>query len=96
MDAQLNNTILNWTQQYHGLLRRLEKNRFLLIFEKRDLKRAVEAKFSILEEINQIIKRLRAVFQKEDAIKSDIIDVLSEFLPNFHHIDTGKGLDGRM
>jgi len=54
MDAQLNNTIMNWAQQYHGLLRRLEKNRFLLIFEKRDLKKAVESKFSILEEINSV------------------------------------------
>ena len=54
MDAQLNNTIMNWAQQYHGLLRRLEKNRFLLIFEKRDLKKAIESKFSILEEINSV------------------------------------------
>ena len=54
MDAQLNNTIMNWAQQYHGLLRRMEKNRFLLIFEKRDLKKAIESKFSILEEINSV------------------------------------------
>lgn len=54
MDARLNNTIMNWAQQYHGLLRRLEKNRFLLIFEKRDLKQAVETKFSILQEINAV------------------------------------------
>ena len=55
MDAKLNNTIMRWVQQYHGLLRRLEKNRFLLIFENRDLKRAVESKFSILEEINRVV-----------------------------------------
>lgn len=54
MNAKLNNIILDWAQQYHGLLRRLEKNRFLLIFEKRDLKKAVESKFSILEEINSV------------------------------------------
>ena len=54
MDAKLNNTVMNWVQQYHGLLRRLEKNRFLLIFEKRDLKRAAESKFPILEEINSV------------------------------------------
>lgn len=55
MDAKLNNVIMRWSQQYQGLLRRLEKNRFLLIFEKRDLKRAAETKFSILEEINNIV-----------------------------------------
>ncbi len=54
LNARLNNTILKWAQGYHGLLRRLEKNRFLLVFEKRDLKRAKEGKFSILEEIHEI------------------------------------------
>ncbi len=54
LDARINNTIMKWAQGYHGLLRRLEKNRFLLVFEKRDLKRAVETKFSILEDIHEI------------------------------------------
>ena len=54
LDARINNTILNWVQEYHGLLRRLEKNRFLLIFEKRDLKQIRDAKFSILERIHEI------------------------------------------
>jgi len=54
LDARINNMILNWTKEYHGLLRRLEKNRFLLIFEKRDLKQAMDSKFSILEQIHEI------------------------------------------
>ena len=54
LNARLNNTILKWAQGYHGLLRRLEKNRFLLVFEKRDLKQAKEGKFSVLEEIHEI------------------------------------------
>ncbi len=54
LDARLNNTILKWAQNYHGLLRRLEKNRFLLIFEKRDLKHAVDTKFSVLEDVHEI------------------------------------------
>ena len=54
LDARLNNTIMKWAQDYHGLLRRLEKNRFLLIFEKRDLKLIREGKFSILEQIHEI------------------------------------------
>ena len=54
LDAQINNAITSWTESYHGLLRRLEKNRFLFVFEKRDLKRAIEDKFSILEDIHQI------------------------------------------
>lgn len=55
LDAQLNNTIMSWAQEYHGLLRRLEKNRFLLVFEKRDLRLATESKFSVLEKIHEII-----------------------------------------
>lgn len=55
LDAQLNNTIMNWAQEYHGLLRRLEKNRFLLVFEKRDLRLATESKFAVLENIHEIV-----------------------------------------
>ena len=54
MNARINDTITQWTEGYHGLLRRLERNRFLFVFEKRDLQRAVEDKFSILESIHEI------------------------------------------
>ena len=54
LNAKLNDAILKWAEEYHGLLRRLEKNRFLLIIEKRDLKHAVENKFSLLEQIHEI------------------------------------------
>lgn len=54
LDARINNTIMKWAQEYHGLLRRLEKNRFLLIFEKRDLKQMTDSKFTILEQIHDI------------------------------------------
>ena len=55
MNAQLNETITKWTEEYHGLLRRMERNRFLFVFEKRDLNRAMEDKFSLLEDIHQVI-----------------------------------------
>ena len=54
MNAKLNDTITAWTDEYHGLLRKLERNRFLFVFEKKDLSRAVEDKFSLLENIRQI------------------------------------------
>ncbi len=54
LSARLNEAITHWTDQYHGLLRRLERNRFLFVFEKRDLKQAVDGKFSLLEEIHEI------------------------------------------
>ena len=54
LHAKLGDAITQWTDEYHGLLRRLERNRFLFIFEKQHLKRAVEDKFSLLEDIHQI------------------------------------------
>ena len=54
LHARLNEVITNWAEQYHGLLRRMERNRFLFVFEKKDLKHAVENKFSLLEDVHEI------------------------------------------
>ena len=54
LNASLNEAITQWTEDYRGLLRRLERNRFLFIFEKRDLDRAKADKFSLLENIHKI------------------------------------------
>lgn len=54
LSARLNEAIAKWTEDYHGLLRKMERNRFLFIFEKRDLNRAMEDKFSLLEDVHQI------------------------------------------
>ena len=54
LNAKVNDAITKWTEDYHGLLRRMERNRFLFIFEKKDLDRAVEDKFSLLEDIHEI------------------------------------------
>ena len=54
LHARINETITAWTEQYHGLLRRLERNRFLFVFEKKDLKHAIDNKFSLLEDIHEI------------------------------------------
>ena len=55
MNARLNDTITRWTEGYGGLLRKLERNRFLFIFEKRDLQKAAEDKFSLLENIHEVV-----------------------------------------
>ena len=54
LNAKINDAITAWTEGYHGLLRRLERNRYLFVFEKRDLTAATEEKFSLLEDIHQI------------------------------------------
>ena len=54
LNAKLNDAITKWTEGYGGLLRKLERNRFLFVFEKRDLNHAIEDKFSLLEDIHEI------------------------------------------
>ena len=54
LNASLNEAITDWAENYHGLLRRMERNRYLLIFEKRDLQDAINNKFSILEQMHSV------------------------------------------
>lgn len=54
LNARLNDAIGKWAESCSGLLRRLERNRFLMIFEKRDLEMAMEDKFSLLEKAHEI------------------------------------------
>ena len=55
MNAKINDILTNWTDCYHGLLRRLERKRFLFVFESRDLQDAISNKFSLLDEIRQVV-----------------------------------------
>ena len=55
LNARLNDAITEWTEGAGGLLRRLERNRYLFVFEKRDLEAAIEDKFSLLENMHEII-----------------------------------------
>ena len=54
MNAEINDAITSWAEGYHGLLRKLERNRYLLVFEKRHLDDAKKEKFSLLEDIHQV------------------------------------------
>lgn len=47
-------------------------------------------------EVEAIFANLHAVFDRADATKEDVVEVLKEYLPDFHHISKGKSLDGRM
>ena len=55
MDAEINNVITAWAEEYHGLLRKVERNRYLLIFEKRNLDSAVREKFPVVENVHAIV-----------------------------------------
>ncbi|MCO6462374.1 MAG: polysaccharide biosynthesis protein [Saprospiraceae bacterium] len=45
--------------------------------------------------IHNIIDRFEELFEKE-INKSDIVNLLADLLPDFHHIETGKSLDQKM
>ena len=49
-----------------------------------------------LEEIHIMIAKLNSVLFTKEISKALIVDVLSEFLPTFSHIETGKNLDQKM
>ena len=49
-----------------------------------------------MNEIDGIFENLRALFSRESITKADVVDVLKDYLPNFAHIETGKGLDQKM
>ncbi len=54
LNARINGVITAWVEDYHGLFRRLERNRFLLVLEKHELDKAIDGKFSLLEDIHQV------------------------------------------
>ena len=54
MNARINDCITQWCGGFKGLFRRMGSNRFLLVFEKRDLQAAKQDKFSLLENIHEV------------------------------------------
>lgn len=54
------------------------------------------AKRPSIAEVEAIFRELREVFERDGAKKEDVVKVLGRYLGNFHHIEKGKSLDGRM
>ena len=49
-----------------------------------------------LEDIDKLFAQLEDIFHKDDFSKSEIVAVLSDYLPNFEHEEKGKNLDQKM
>lgn len=43
-----------------------------------------------------LIHTLKKAFESDKCNKQEIVDIISDYLPNFNHIETGKSLDGKM
>ena len=54
LDARINDRISDWCKDLGGLLRKYERNRYLFVFEAKDLPRLQDNKFTILDEIRAI------------------------------------------
>lgn len=54
LNAEINTKINEWADQYNGLLRKLERNRYLLLLEAKDLAGIAEEKFSLLETMRSV------------------------------------------
>ncbi len=46
--------------------------------------------------VENLIKELKLIFENNDKGKPEVVKVLSEYLPSFHHIEKGKSLDLKM
>ncbi len=49
-----------------------------------------------IQEIDAIFNQLHQLFDSGNVTKSAIVAILKVYLPNFEHIETGKGLDSKM
>ncbi|MEO5907385.1 MAG: polysaccharide biosynthesis protein [Saprospiraceae bacterium] len=49
-----------------------------------------------MHQIDDCISELKAILQKQDTAKADIISIIKKHIPDFMHIETGLGLDQKM
>ena len=49
-----------------------------------------------LREIDEIFRQLRDLFDGDHVTKAGVIGILKRWLPDFEHIEKGKGLDSKM
>ena len=54
LDAQINDVVTSWVSGLEALCRKIERNRYLLIFENKSLAHLQEARFSILEDVRRV------------------------------------------
>ncbi len=53
--ASIDSKIVEWTAQTEGILKKYERDRYLLVFEERFLPKLVETRFSVLDSVREIV-----------------------------------------
>ncbi len=49
-----------------------------------------------MQELDSFFKEMEEIFHKSNGSKSEIVNALHRFLPNFEHVEKGKNLDQKM
>ena len=49
-----------------------------------------------ISEVDAFFNRLEGIFARPDFTKAEVVEVLEDFIPNFHHEEKGKNLDQKM
>ncbi|MEA4965522.1 MAG: DHH family phosphoesterase [Oscillospiraceae bacterium] len=55
LNVAVNNAVTNWTAGMGGLLRKIERNRYLYVFESRALQGMIDAKFHLLDDVRRVV-----------------------------------------
>ena len=79
LNAQINTRVSEWADKYSGLLRRLERNRFLLLFEAKELAAMAEDKFSLLESMREVISPAGIAATVSIGIGKDGVDFREDY-----------------
>ncbi len=48
------------------------------------------------EKVREICRGFEELFDKPEMKKEEVVELIGDYLPNFKHIETGKGLDSKM
>ncbi len=54
LTAQVDEEIANWAEPIHGIVRRLDRDKYLFIFEQQDLITFIDSKFEVLDKVREI------------------------------------------
>ena len=79
LNAQINERVNQWSDEHNGLLRRLERNRFLLLLEAKELASMAEKKFSLLESVREITNPAGVAATVSIGIGKDGVDFREDY-----------------
>ena len=49
-----------------------------------------------MQKIDEIVYKLQSLFDSGNVTKAGVVNIMREWLPDFDHIERGRGLDSKM